>query len=85
MTPSRAQWISSMRPTADILRLYGKGKMSKSEQYLRSPKKNFTTENFFGVSDAEFCADFSDTTHWAETGSKKKRTQKNCPKWPKMG
>ena len=63
----------------------GKGKMSKSEQYLRSPKKNFTTENFFGVSDAEFCADFSDTTHWAETGSKKKRTQKNCPKWPKMG
>ena len=64
---------------------FGKGKMSKSEQYLRSPKKNFTTENFFGVSDAEFCADFSDTTHWAETGSKKKRTQKNCPKWPKMG
>ena len=63
----------------------GKGKMRKSEQYLRSPKKNFTTENFFGVSDAEFCADFSDTTHWAETGSKKKRTQKNCPKWPKMG
>ena len=63
----------------------GKGKMSKSEQYLRSPKKNFTTENFFGVSDAEFCADFSDTTHWAETSSKKKRTQKNCPKWPKMG
>ena len=62
----------------------GKLNKRKSEQYLRSPKKNFTTENFFGVSDAEFCADFSDTTHWAETGSKKKRTQKNCPKWPKM-
>ena len=61
--------------------------MSKSEQYLRSPKKNFTTENFFGVSDAEFCADFSDTTHWAETGSKKKnapkKTAQNGLKWAK--
>ena len=60
--------------------------MRKSEQYLRSPKKNFTTENFFGVSDAEFCADFSDTTHWAETGSKKnapKKTAQNGLKWAK--
>ena len=56
----------------------GKLNKKKSEQYLRSPKKNFTTENFFGVSDAEFCADFSDTTHWAETGSKKNAPKKTA-------